>query len=210
LIEPVGVAQRSPTAINLNPFRINAGNRQTDPLRGIKAASGTPLPGITFTRQFIRFTVKITGFAMSNTANNQEEKSLLSEAGPDLGLYTRIFRVMVGATGLAVFISVLFAPWRVTTGLLIGGLLSLINHHWLQTSVSAVLALAVGGEKPKLNLAKFILRYLVIGAVAFIAYKFGIASLPALLAGLCTFVLALFAEAVREIYLVIIHREEIT
>jgi hypothetical protein len=117
---------------------------------------------------------------------------------------------MLGATGLAVFVSILFAPWRVTTGLLIGGLLSLINHHWLQTSVSAVVALAVGGEKPKLNLAKFILRYLVIGAVAFIAYKFRIASLPALLAGLCTFVLALFAEAVREMYFVIIQREEIT
>ena len=117
---------------------------------------------------------------------------------------------MLGVTGLAVFVSVLLAPWRVTAGLLIGGLLSLINHHWLQTSVSSIVALAVGGEKPKLNLAKFILRYLVIGAVAFIAYKFRIASLPALLAGLCSFVLALFAEAVREMYFVIIQREEIT
>ena len=147
---------------------------------------------------------------MSNTANNPEDKTVLSEAGADFGLYARVFRVMLGATGLAVFVSILFAPWRVTTGLLIGGLLSLINHHWLHTSVSAVVALAVGGEKPKLNLAKFILRYLVIGAVAFIAYKLRIASLPALLAGLCTFVLALFAEAVREMYFVIIQREEIT
>jgi hypothetical protein len=147
---------------------------------------------------------------MSNTANNPEEKTALSETGADLGLYARVFRVMLGATGLAVFVSVLFAPWRFTTGLLIGGLLSLINHHWLQTSVSSLVALAVGGEKPKLNLAKFILRYLVVGAVAFIAYKFRIASLPALLAGLCSFVLALFSEAAREMYFVIIQREEIT
>jgi len=147
---------------------------------------------------------------MSNSANNLDDKSILSEAGADLGLYARVFRVMLGATGLAVAVSVLFAPWRVTTGLLIGGLLSLINHHWLQSSVSAVVALSVGGEKPKLNLATFILRYLVIAAVAFLAYELRIASLPALLAGLCSFVLALFAEAVREMYFVIIKREEIT
>ena len=147
---------------------------------------------------------------MSNTANNPDDKTVLSEAGADLGLYARVFRVKLGATGLAVFVSIFLAPWRVTSGLLIGGLLSLINHHWLQASVSAVVALAVDGEKPKLNLAKFILRYLVVGAVAFLAYKFRIASLPALLAGLCTFVLALFAEALREMYFVIIQREEIT
>jgi hypothetical protein len=147
---------------------------------------------------------------MTHTANNPEDKPVLSEAGADPGLYARIFRVMLGATGVAVFVSILFAPWRVTTGLLIGGLLSLINHHWLQTSVSSLVALAAGGEKPELNSAKFILRYFVIGAVAFSAYKFGIASLPALLVGLCTFVLALFGEAIREMYLVIIKREEIT
>jgi uncharacterized membrane protein YGL010W len=147
---------------------------------------------------------------MSNTANNQDDKTILSEAGADRRLNARVFRVMVGATVLAVFVSVFFAPWRVTSGLLIGGLLSLINHHWLQTSIAAVVALAVGGGKRKLNLAKFILRYLVIGAVAFSAYKFRIASLPALLAGLCTFVPALFAEALREMYFVIIQREEIT
>lgn len=146
---------------------------------------------------------------MSNTANNLDDKTVLSEAGADLGLYARVFRVMLGATGLAVVVSAFFEPWRVTNGLLIGGLLSLVNHYWLQTSVSAVVALSVGGEKPKLNLAKFILRYLVIGAVAFLAYELRIASLPALLAGLCTFVLALFAEALREMYFVIIQREEI-
>ena len=147
---------------------------------------------------------------MSKTTNNPNSETILSEPGADLGLHARVFRVMLGATGLAVFVSVLIAPWRVATGLLIGGLLSLINHHWLQTSVSSVVALAVGGEKPRLNLAKFILRYLVVGAVVFLAYKFRIAALPALLAGLSTFVVAVFAEAFREMYFVITQREEIT
>ena len=46
-----------------------------------------------------------------------------------------------------------------------------------------------------------------LGAVILAAYKLRFASLPAIVAGLCTFVVALFAEALREFYFVIIQRE---
>jgi hypothetical protein len=54
-----------------------------------------------------------------------------------------------------------------------------------------------------------VLRYAVIGAVILLSYQFGIASVPALIVGLCSFVFALFVEAFREFYFAIIHREEI-
>ena len=145
---------------------------------------------------------------MSNIANIPDSSPLSTRTEVDARLNARILRVMIGTTVVAVSMAVLFAPWRVATGLLIGGLLSIFSHRWLQTSVSTLIALSVGGKKPTINLAKFILRYLVMGAVAFVAYKLRVASLPAVLAGLCTFVVALFAEAVREFYFVIIHREE--
>jgi hypothetical protein len=126
------------------------------------------------------------------------------------GVERRIFRAMTLTVALAVFASLPFAPWRVTTGLLVGGLLSLLNHHWLRTSSEAAFSVVVQGAKPKLKLAQYILRYIVVAAVVFIAYKFNVVSLAATIAGLCSFVVALFAEAFREFYFVIIHREEIS
>ncbi len=128
----------------------------------------------------------------------------------DQGLHGRVFRVMLGATAVAVLVASLMGPWRVATGLLLGGLLALLNHHWLRTSVSTAFALALGEQrKPRIKIAQYVLRYLVIGVVTFAAFKLRIASLPAIIAGLCTFVVALFAEALREFYFVIIQREGI-
>ena len=126
------------------------------------------------------------------------------------GVEARIFRTMAFAVGLAVIVSVPFTPWRITTGLLVGGILSLLNHHWLSSSTAAAFTVVVHGAKPKLKLAPYMLRYLVISTVVFLAYKLNIVSLGATIAGLCSFVVALFGEAIREFYWAIIHREEIS
>ncbi len=143
---------------------------------------------------------------MNETSNN-EAAGLFSASGDATN--RRIFRSMIVAIVLAVGASLLFAPWRVSTGLLLGGLLSLINHYWLTSSTSAAFSVLVDGQKPRLSLVQYVLRYALIGAVILLAYKFGIASVPALIAGLCSFVFALFVEAFREFYFAIIHREEI-
>jgi hypothetical protein len=126
------------------------------------------------------------------------------------GIERRVFRTMTASVAIAVFASLPFAQWRITTGLLVGGLLSLLNHHWLRSSSEAAFSVVVQGAKPKLKLAQYVLRYVVVAAVVFIAYKFNVVSLAATIAGLCSFVVALFAEAFREFYFVIIHREEIS
>jgi len=41
------------------------------------------------------------------------------------------------------------------------------------------------------------------------SYKLNAVSLPATIVGLCSFVVALFAEAFRQVYLTIVHREGI-
>jgi hypothetical protein len=143
---------------------------------------------------------------MNDTPNNQG-LAMLPEAGNGR-VETRIFRNMALAVTLAVIASLPFAPWRITAGLLVGGILSLLNHHWLSSSTAAAFSVVVHGAKPKLKLAQYILRYLVIAAVVFLAYKLNIVSLGATIAGLCSFVVALFVEALREFYFAIIHREE--
>ena len=124
------------------------------------------------------------------------------------GVEARIFSTMAFAVVLAVVISLPFVQWRITTGLLLGGILSLLNHHWLSTSTAAAFTVLIHGAKPRLKVAQYILRYLVIAALVFIAYKLNLVSLAATIAGLCSFVVALFVEALREFYFVIIHREE--
>ncbi|HET8782132.1 MAG TPA: ATP synthase subunit I [Pyrinomonadaceae bacterium] len=122
----------------------------------------------------------------------------------------RIFRSMLIATGLAVLVSAVIGPWRVTTGLLVGGLLALFSHRWLKNSAAAALELSIGGATPRLRLAQFLLRYLVIAAVVFSLYQLDVLSLTATLAGMSTFVVAIFVEALREFYFAIIQREEIS
>jgi hypothetical protein len=117
---------------------------------------------------------------------------------------------MVATTALAVGIAAFVAPWRVTTGLLVGGLLALFSHSWLKNSAAAAIRLSAHGGRPEFRLAQFILRYVVIAAVVFAAYTLDVISLTAVLIGLSSFVVAMLVEALREFYFAIKQREEIS
>jgi hypothetical protein len=143
---------------------------------------------------------------MKDIPNN--EGGTMLPAAANSGVEARIFRTMAFAVVLAVVISLPFVQWRITVGLLLGGILSLLNHHWLSTSTAAAFTVLIHGAKPRLKVAQYILRYLVIATLVFIAYKLNLVSLAATIAGLSSFVVALFVEALREFYFVIIHREE--
>jgi hypothetical protein len=123
---------------------------------------------------------------------------------------TRVFRTMAVTTTLAVGVSPFIAPWRVTTGLLLGGVLALFSHSWLKNSAAAAIRLSTAGGQPQLRLVQFILRYVVIAAVIFSTYTLELVSLPAVFIGLSTFVVAMFVEAAREFYFAIKEREEIS
>jgi hypothetical protein len=131
-------------------------------------------------------------------------------AGTDASaMAERLFRVMIWTVAGTVVASALWMPWRVTTGLFIGGALSLLNHHWMRTAVMAAFALAASaGARPKLKIARFILRYLIVAAALYVASWLDIASLTAMLVGLCSFVVAALVEGFMQTYFVIIHREE--
>jgi hypothetical protein len=121
----------------------------------------------------------------------------------------RLFRVMCWAVALGVLLSAPFAPWRVTTGLALGGALALLNHHWLRASVRAAFTSAtLTGLRPRLGVARFVLRYFVVVASVFAAYEFGVVSLVATLVGLSAFVVAGVAEGFVQTYLIFAHREE--
>ncbi|HMF57137.1 MAG TPA: ATP synthase subunit I [Pyrinomonadaceae bacterium] len=124
-------------------------------------------------------------------------------------LERRLFRCMVVAVAVAVAVCAPFAHWRVTTGLLLGGVLSLVNFHWMRSSLAAALG---AGNLKKLSRARiasrYVLRYFVISLTVFFAYKLNLISVAATLVGMCSFVAAVFFEAFVQLYFAIIYREE--
>ena len=121
----------------------------------------------------------------------------------------RLFRVMCWAVALATTVSAALAPWRVTTGLLLGGALALVNYHWLSASVRAAFSgAATAGARPRLGAARFILRYFVVVAAVYAAYHLDLVSIVATLAGLSAFVVAALVEAFIQTLLTFTQREE--
>jgi hypothetical protein len=126
------------------------------------------------------------------------------------GLAARILIFMSLSVLLAVSVSAFIAPWRVTTGLLLGGFLSILNYSWMRDSIGALLEEGGTGRKAGGKLWRYLIRYFVIGSVVFVAYELNVISLAATIVGLCSFVAALFAEALRQFYLSMIDRKEIS
>jgi ATP synthase I chain. len=124
------------------------------------------------------------------------------------GLEVRLLRSMIATVVVAAGICAFVAPWRITSGVILGGGLSILNYRWLHTSVAAIFDINLASERPRAGVSRYILRYLVVGALVFAAVNLQIVSLPATLAGLAAFVPALFVEALREFYFAIFHREE--
>jgi hypothetical protein len=144
---------------------------------------------------------------MSEIVDNAGSSPLTYEEGA--ALERRLRRGMFVAVALAVTISLLFAPWRVTTGLLLGGTLSFFNHHWLRTSLAAVFGgAAQSGSRPRLSAARYVLRYFIIGLIVASAYTLDLISIGATIAGLCSFAAAVMIEAMTQLYFAIRYREE--
>ena len=143
---------------------------------------------------------------MMKTTDSRDQVAAEPEA--DTALQSRILRGMAVSVILAVIVSASFVAWRTTAGLALGGILSLFNYHWLRSSVSGLIAANASNKTMGHSASRYVLRYAVIGLLVFGAYQFGLVSLAATLIGLCSFVVALFAEAFRQFYFAIIHREE--
>lgn len=141
---------------------------------------------------------------MNEIANSVTDRVVLREDG----LEKRILRSMVLAVAIAGIVSTFVGPWRVTTGLLLGGVLSLVNYRWLHGTVAAILSVDATGQKPRPKIWKHAFRYLIIAGAVFAAYQLNLVSLPATLTGLSSFVVALFVEAFRQFYFAVIRREE--
>ena len=106
----------------------------------------------------------------------------------------RVWRNIFAVVAIAVVIAALTADLKFILGLVLGGALALLNYKWLHSSLRV--ALGTGSEKaPPGTMIKFVVRWLVIAAIAWAANKTGYFDPLAILAGLFAPAAAVMVEA---------------
>jgi hypothetical protein len=120
----------------------------------------------------------------------------------------RLLALMTVILIAMVVTSLFLANWTVTIGLMLGGALSYLNYYWLKSSLRSLFEKVAQGTGGKFSASFYIIRYAVIGLVIFAAAQLGLASVAAMLVGLLSFAFAVLLEAIIQLYLSIVNREE--
>jgi hypothetical protein len=101
-----------------------------------------------------------------------------------------------------------FGRWS-ALGFALGCTIAYLNFHWLKRGVSGLADRVTNAGKPQPAsgiVARFLLRYVLLGAAAYVILTSFPASLRGLFAGLCLPVGAIACEAVYELYVVVFRR----
>ena len=106
----------------------------------------------------------------------------------------RVLRNIFAIIALAIVAAALLADLSFMLGLLLGGALALFNYKWLHASLKAALDTGTGKAAPA-TVMKFIFRWIIIGAAAYVASLTGYFNPVAILAGLLAPALAVMIEA---------------
>ncbi len=119
---------------------------------------------------------------------------------------------LLALTGIIILVLVVgslwLENWRVTLGIILGGVLSLLNIYWLRLSLKNLLNAAAGSEQPRFSSTLYILRYLFIAIIVTFAAMLGLVSVAATLIGLLSFAFAILLEAIIQLITIIFIREE--
>ena len=111
----------------------------------------------------------------------------------------RIVRCIAVLTIAGVAAAFVFWGWRAAAGFLLGAAASALNFRWLKKAAYS-LGEASAGKPPRARIAVLAgLRYLVLGAGAYVIVKYSLFSVTALLAGLFVPVAAVILEMLFEL-----------
>lgn len=120
----------------------------------------------------------------------------MNPTGKDLLQRKIEFRNVV-ILGLMLIASLLFMPWRFTLGILLGGIISIVNLYWLGRDLRVIFSNLSGSAK-----SAMMIRYYIRMAATAVVLFFVITELPidviGLLAGLSLVVINIAVTAVLE------------
>lgn len=110
-------------------------------------------------------------------------------------MMTRIYRNAVLLLICSILGGLIAFGWEIAVSVLIGGLLAILNFHWLTTGVDLLLK---SGDKRRVGsvVAKYLARLVLIFVALFAIIHFSFLDLLGALVGLSVFVLSGMVEAV--------------
>ena len=130
----------------------------------------------------------------SEPIETEQQGDVIADAAPTIShrriLWAMLFVAIGGSLlGLA-FVSMVFGA-----GVLLGGILSLVNYFWLKNSLRGVFERAVAGEKPRFLATKYFLRYAAFAVILLAVFLTKTLPIIAVLLGLASFAFAIIVEA---------------
>lgn len=107
--------------------------------------------------------------------------------------------VMLGLIAIGAIAGFTFAGNRGGAGVLMGGILAVINYLWLRHSTRALFAHRASSSVTLLA-AKYVLRYVALGAVLVLVHLSGAVPIGAVIAGLSAFAVAVVLTGLKNIF----------
>jgi hypothetical protein len=143
----------------------------------------------------------------------ETDHALSPAAAPPDDFYSgAVERIRGFMVGLALLLTTAawwrFGRWS-ALGFALGCAIAYLNFHWLKRGVSGLADRVTDAGKPQPAsgiVARFLLRYVLLGAAAYVILTSFPASLRGLFAGLCLPVGGIACEAVYELYVVVFRR----
>ncbi len=126
---------------------------------------------------------------------SEDSEPVIEERNVQELSHKRINILMIVTAFLGSLASFIFVSPSFGIGVLIGGILSLINFYWLGKSLKGIFEKVVrDGEKPPFIGANYIFRYLVFGLALTIVYITHVVPIVSVLLGLLSFAVAITIE----------------
>ena len=143
---------------------------------------------------------------MTETFLSEPESSTPSNPAADQfyeGAYSRILRSMAVLAAVFTVAAEIRFDWHVAGGFLAGCGLAALNFLWLKRTVATLASKIIepkDEKTPKKANMRYVLRYALMAAIAYVIFKSSILSLAGVLVGLFLPVAAILIEAGYETY----------
>ncbi len=118
----------------------------------------------------------------------------------------RIRRFIVALAGIGTLICIALFRWQVTTGFLIGAIISYFNQRWLEGAIEALGERITNRESRERGggiVVRALLRYVLIAGGAYVIFRVSRAGLYGFLGGVCLPIAALACEVAVEAFVLL-------
>ncbi len=119
---------------------------------------------------------------------------------PTVISHRRILWTMGAVALFASLAGFIFVSWQFGLGVVLGGILSLINYYWLKISLKKIFDQAAGGLRPRFLAVRYFARYLTLGGILLIIFLTKTVPIVAVILGLGSFALAIVVEGLIRLF----------